>query len=209
MTTENLIEAILFVAGDGVDVNIMRDTLGVSEEEFNYAVENLKQKYSGDNGIHLIAYRTKLQLCSNPNYSEQVSAVLNPVKEKQLTKATLETLSIIAYKQPITKLEIEDIRGVSSDYAIDILEENNLIEVVGRKDSIGKPLLFGTTEEFLKRFELSDIADLPSYHEVLEKIKTIESPEQIRDELYNSFEIPEEEEVPEFLKDEENIENVQ
>lgn len=207
--TENLIEAILFVSGDGVDVNIMRDALGVSEEEFNYAVENLKQKYSGDNGIHLISYRTKLQLCSNPNYSEQVSAVLNPVKEKQLTKATLETLSIIAYKQPITKLEIEDIRGVSSDYAIDILEENNLIEVVGRKDSIGKPLLFGTTEEFLKRFELNDIADLPSYDEVLEKIKTIENPEQIRDELYNSFEIPEEEEIPEFLKDEENIENIQ
>lgn len=206
--TENLIEAILFVSGDGVDTNIMRDALGVTEEEFNYAVEKLKEKYSGDNGIHLISYRTKLQLCSNPNYSEQVSAVLNPVKEKQLTKATLETLSIIAYKQPITKLEIEDIRGVSSDYAIDILEENNLIEVVGRKDSIGKPLLFGTTEEFLKRFELSDITDLPSYDEVLDKIKTIESPEQIRDELYNSFEIPEEEEVPEFLQGEEGIENV-
>lgn len=206
--TENLIEAILFVSGDGVDTNIMRDALGVTEEEFNYAVEKLKEKYSGDNGIHLISYRTKLQLCSNPNYSEQVSAVLNPVKEKQLTKATLETLSIIAYKQPITKLEIEDIRGVSSDYAIDILEENNLIEIVGRKDSIGKPLLFGTTEEFLKRFELSDITDLPSYDEVLDKIKTIESPEQIRDELYNSFEIPEEEEVPDFLQGEEGIENI-
>lgn len=200
------IEAILFVSGGGVEKEILAQAFLVDVKEIDGIIEILKEKYSGKNGIHLICYKNKIQLCSNPEYAEKIAEVLNPIKEKALTKATLETLSIIAYKQPITRLEIEDIRGVGSDYAIDLLEQNELIEVVGRKDSIGKPLLYGTTEQFLKRFQIENLDGLPSYEEVLDKIKLIENPEEIRDTLYNEFEIPDEEPIPDFLENEEGVE---
>lgn len=132
------------------------------------------------------------------------------MREKSLTRAALETLAIIAYKQPITKLEIEDIRRVNSDYAVQILSEQNMIEVVGRKDAVGKPLLFGTTENFLKRFNLTDLADLPDYEQLLERIRVIneeEVKEAQSDSLYNEFELKTEE-LPDFLKDEDELNRV-
>ena len=94
-----------------------------------------------------------------------ISDVLSPIREKSLTRAALETLAIIAYKQPVTKLDIEDIRRVNSDYATQALLDQNMIEIVGRKDAVGRPLLFGTTEEFLKRFNIQSIEDLPDYND--------------------------------------------
>ena len=206
--TMSQIEAILFVAGGGVEGEALRESFGLSSEDFERIIGKLKEKYSGESGIHLISYKGKYQFSSNPEYAEKIAEILNPIKEKALTKATLETLSIIAYKQPITRLEIEDIRGVGCDYAIDLLEQNNLIEVVGRKDSIGKPLLYGTTDEFLKRFQIENIDGLPSYEQVLEKIKLIENPEEVRETLYNEFTIPDEEETPDFLEGEEGVEHI-
>ena len=130
-----------------------------------------------------------MQFASNPKNVESVSAVLNPIRQRNLSKATLETASIIAYKQPVTRLEIEEIRGVSSDYAINVLMDHNLIEIIGRKDTVGKPALFGTTDEFLKRFNISSIDELPDYNELLEKVKVIRSD----DRLYNHFEVKSEE----------------
>ena len=95
-------------------------------------------------------------------------------------------MAIIAYKQPITKLEIEQVRGVSSDYAIQLLLTHNLIEVVGRKDAVGKPLLFGTTDEFLKRFEIESLENLPKYEELLEQIAVIKDDSN---SLYREFEV--------------------
>jgi segregation and condensation protein B len=169
------IEAILFVAGEGLGVEFLAEKLGAKENEVLDAVEVLKQKYSGDSGVHLIKYRKNFQFATNPDYAGTVSAVLNHVREKNLSRAALETIAIIAYKQPITRLKIDEVRGVASDYAVHILLQNNLIEVVGRKDSLGKPLLYGTTDEFLKRFELDDINNLPSYEQLLEKIKVIQT----------------------------------
>jgi len=169
------IEAILFVSGEGMSVNFMAEKLGVTPTGVQAAIDTLISKYSGDSGVHLIKYRNNYQFSTNPAMAESVSAVLNPVREKNLTRAALEVMAIVAYKQPITRLEIDDIRGVQSDYAIQILTQNNLIEVVGRKDALGKPLLYGTTDEFLKRFELTDINNLPSYDQLLEKIKVIQT----------------------------------
>jgi hypothetical protein len=101
----------------------------------------------------------------------------------------METASIIAYKQPITRMEIEDIRGVGCDYAINILLEHGLIEIVGKKDTVGHPALFGTTDEFLKRFDISSIADLPDYNQMLENIKKINE-KAADDSLYNNFDVP-------------------
>lgn len=199
---KDIIEATLFVSGEGIDINAFAEKLEVTQNEVNKAVKELKKKLSGDSGIHLIEYKNKIQLSSNPNYADEIASVLNPIREKALTKACMETLSIIAYKQPITRLEIEEVRGVNCDYTVQVLLEHNLIEVVGRKDVIGKPLLFGTTEEFLKRFDLKDLTDLPNQEEILERIKLIRNPEENSDSLYYDYKLPDEE-VPDFLQGEE------
>jgi len=173
---------VLFVAGEGLSTAFLAEKLTVEEKHIVEAIEDLKQKYSGESGVHLIKYKNCYQFATNPAYADAVGAVLNPVRERNLTRAVMETLAIAAYKQPITKLEIDEIRGVQSDYAIQILTQNNLIEVVGRKDTVGKPLLYATTDEFLKRFELDDINNLPSYDQLLDKIKVI----QTNFDLYDS-----------------------
>ena len=208
---KDIVLSILFVAGEGIEKEFILQKLNITEKELDKAIEELKKEYSGDKGIHIIFYKNKYQLASNPLYADYISEVLNPIREKSLTRAALETLAIIAYKQPITKLEIEDIRRVNCDYAVQILVDQNMIEVVGRKDAVGKPLLFGTTENFLKRFNLTDLGMLPDYESLLERIKVIEAGEDEKpksDSLYNEFPLPVEEEVPEFLKGEEGVETI-
>lgn len=203
---DNILEALLFVSGEGLKIDDIMEHLELQRKEVNDAIKNLKKKYSEKSGIHIVTYNNKVQLCSNPDYTNEVAAVLNPVKEKELTNSTLETIAIIAYKQPVTRLEIENIRGVNSDYAVQMLLKHNLIEVVGRKDVIGKPLLFGTTDQFLKRFRIENLEQLPDYSTLIEQIRVIEGAQvQSSASLYNEFEIAdsESEEVPEFLHGEE------
>ena len=207
---KEIVLSILFVAGDGLDKDFILQKLEISPKELDEVIEELCKEYNDEKGIHVIKYKNKVQLASNPQYADYISEVLNPVREKSLTRAALETLAIIAYKQPITKLEIEDIRRVNCDYAVQILVDQNMIEVVGRKDAVGKPLLFGTTENFLKRFNLTDLADLPDYEQLLERIRVINE-EEIKnsesDSLYNEFEL-QTEELPDFLKDEDELNKV-
>ncbi|MFR6640537.1 MAG: SMC-Scp complex subunit ScpB [Christensenellales bacterium] len=207
---DEFLESILFVSGNGLKVDELASLLEIKKSDINAAVARLKEKYGGKSGIHLISYNGKIQFSSNPEYSDVVAAVLNPIRERDLSNAALETIAIIAYRQPVTRLDIEQIRGVSSEYCVQLLLKNNLIEVVGRKESPGKPLLFGTTDEFLKRFQLEDISQLPDYETLLESIRVLgsENDEEKRS-IYNEYEIPdeettdpdipEEEEVPDFL----------
>lgn len=184
----NIIESILFLAGNAVAIKDISEKLEVTDEEVKSAIEELKKSKSKESGIQVITFKDKAQLTTNAEYADDVAAVLNPIKEKALTRAALETVAIIAYKQPITRQEIEDIRGVTSDYAVQVLLTHNLIEVVGRKDAIGKPLMFGTTDEFLKRFELQSLEDLPNYDDLIEQVKQI-SGLTPRDTIYNEFEV--------------------
>lgn len=208
-TTYNLKDvlfSILFVAGDGIEKSFLAEKLEVSEKEVEKALAELEKDLSGSCGVHLIRFKNKVQLSSNPNYASYISDVLNPIREKSLTRAALETLAIIAYKQPITKLEVEDVRRVNSDYAVQILLDQDMIEVVGRKDAVGKPLLFGTTENFLKRFNITNLSDLPDYEELMERIKTLRSEEEAEksDTLFRDVQdIEFNEELPDFLKGEE------
>ncbi len=204
MNLKNVVLSVLFVSGDGIEKSFIAEKLGVSEKEIDKAIEQLKKEYSGENGIHVITYKNKVQLASNPNFAEYISEVLNPIREKSLTRAALETLAIVAYKQPITKLEIEDIRRVNADYAVQVLVDQDMIEVVGRKDAVGKPLMFGTTENFLKRFNLTNLADLPDYEELLQRITVIrEEEDKQEDTLFrNVDDIEFTEELPDFLKGE-------
>ena len=174
-TLADVIEAILFVSGNEVSVSEITEKLNVSDMEIYAALEILKNRFSRNNGINLLVFNDKLQFSSNPELVDYVSAVLNPIREKELTKAMLETLSIIAYKQPITKAEIEELRGVDSSYAISMLVKLDMIYVAGKKDAIGKPLLYKTTDEFLKRFSLTSLSELPDTEQLMERIKTLES----------------------------------
>lgn len=175
----NVIESILFVAGDSVTFFDIADKLQIEIEDVKNAIEQLKKdKEESGSGIQVLIFNEKAQLCSNPDYATQVSEVLNPIKEKALTKAVLEVAAIIAYKQPITRLEVENVRGVNSDYAINALIEGNLIEIVGRKDAVGKPLLFGTTDNFLKKFSLNSLEDLPDYEELVNRIAVLHNTDQ-------------------------------
>ena len=198
---ENILESILFVNGDAVNIVDITSKLDVDKSEIKTAVKKLKEKYNENSGIVLLEFNGKLQLASNSDYANEVSLVFNPIRQRNLSKATRETASIIAYKQPVTRLEIEEIRGVSSDYAINILMEHNLIEIVGRKDTVGKPALFGTTDEFLKRFNISSVDELPDYNELLEKVKVVRSNDN---RLYNHFEVKSEQD--EVKKEEKNKE---
>lgn len=196
-----IIEGVLFVSGDGVDRDVFKTAYDLSDKELNKCLDSLKEKYNEESGVNVIEYKNKIQLCSNPKIVENIAEILNPIREKSLTRSALETVAIIAYKQPITRAEIEDIRGVNCDYPVQLLQSNNLIEVVGRKDSVGKPLLYGTTDAFLKRFELSDIDSLPNYKELLDRIRVIHSD---GDSLYREFDIPEEEKPAEETNEKTN-----
>lgn len=184
---DKILESILFMAGEPVAMVDIVGKLDVTEKELKAAATTLKKRYCGESGIILNQFNNKLQLSTNSLYAEAVASVLNPIRERNLSKATLETAAIIAYKQPITRLEIEEIRGVGCDYAISILLEHNLIEVVGRKDAVGRPVLFGTTDEFLKRFNISSIGELPDYNALLEKVKIVRAS---TDSLYNEYDVP-------------------
>ncbi len=197
----NKLESILFVSGKEVEEAFIKEKLEVSDKEYEKAVAELKEKFSGESGINLMRFNKKLQFCSNPAYAKDVEAVLNPIKEKELTNAMLETLAIIAYKQPVTRLEIEEIRSVDCTYSVQNLMRLGVVQVVGRKETIGKPLLFGTTDDFLKRFSISDVTDLPDYETLLGKLQQIANSSTntttVEKPMFDKVE-----EVPDFLQGE-------
>lgn len=169
-TLVNIIESVVFVSGTAIAAQDIADKLEISERQVLDAAKKLQAKYNEKSGINLLIFNKKLQFASNPKYADDVASVLNPIREKALSKTLLESAAIIAYKQPVTRLDLEEIRGVDSEYAIQTLLKLGIIEVVGRKDAIGRPVLFGTTDEFLKRFQISSLADLPDYDSLLAAI---------------------------------------
>ncbi len=166
----NIIEAIVFASGEAVPVKFIVEKLGCSVKEVNKCVDELKEKYNEESGVQILVFNGKLQFASNPKYKQQISEVLIPIKEKEFTKTILECAALIAYKQPVTKPELEEIRQVSCDYAIHTLLELEMIVPCGRKDAVGKPIMYATTDNFLKRFKLNSIDELPDYDELMAQI---------------------------------------
>jgi segregation and condensation protein B len=166
----NIIEAILFASGDAVLVDLLREKLDITKREVDESIRQLEKKYNGSCGIRLLNFNHKLQLATNPDYKDVVSLVLMPIREKEFTRTILECAAIIAYKQPITRGELEGVRGINSDYAITTLLSLDMIMPCGRKDTPGRPVQYATTDNFLKRFKLKSLADLPDYEELMKKI---------------------------------------
>ncbi len=171
---EAVTEAVLFTMGRSVELRQLAAAIGQDKETARKAVERLKARYDKNKncGMQIIVLEASYQMCTKSKYYENLIRVAATPKKQVLTEVVLETLSIIAYKQPVTKLEIEKIRGVKSDHAVNRLVEYNLVYEVGRLDAPGRPALFATTEEFLRRFGVGSTDDLPSMNpEQAEEIK--------------------------------------
>lgn len=159
---QGAIEAILFTMGESVELNKIARAIEQDEETTLELIHKLMKRYEAkDRGIRIIELDHAFQMCTKKEAYEYLIRVARQPKKHVLTDVLLETMSIIAYKQPVTKIEIEKIRGVKSDHAVNKLVEYGLAEEVGRLDAPGRPILFGTTEEFLRRFCVQSLDELP------------------------------------------------
>ncbi len=160
---EAVIEAVLFTMGDSVETSKLALAIEQDADTTRKLIHNMMDRYDAeDRGIRIIELEDSFQLCTKAEFYENLVKVAAEPKRYVLSDSALETLSIIAYKQPVTKLEIEQIRGVKSDYAVNKLIEYNLITELGRLDAPGRPILFGTTEDFLRSFGLASVEELPA-----------------------------------------------
>ncbi|MGN0152257.1 MAG: SMC-Scp complex subunit ScpB [Wujia sp.] len=160
--TEAAIEAVLFSVGEAVECKELAKALEIDENTVQKIIEEMIDKYEAeDRGIRLVKLENSYQLCTKNEYYDVLTRVVNMPKKHTLTDSLMETLSIVAYKQPVTRQEIEAIRGVSCVHAINKLVEYNLITEVGRLDAVGRPILFGTTEDFLRSFGVTSMDELP------------------------------------------------
>lgn len=171
---EGIIEAILFTMGESVEVSKIAKVIEQDVNTTRKIIHNMMDRYlEEDRGICIIELEDSFQMCTKKEMYEYLIRIAKQPKKYVLTDVVLETLSIIAYKQPITKIEIERIRGVKSDHAVNKLIEYNLVGEVGRLDTPGRPILFGTTEEFLRRFSVQSVEELPGIEP--EKIEDFKS----------------------------------
>ena len=178
---EAVVEAVLFTMGISVELRQLAIATGQSEEETRQAVERLKARYDKEErGMEIIELEDSYQMCTRTGFYENLIRVAASPKKQVLSEVVLETLSIIAYKQPVTKMEIEKIRGVKSDHAVNRLVEYNLVQEVGRLDAPGHPALFATTEEFLRRFGIGSTENLPDMDPVREEEIRVEVEEEMK-----------------------------
>ena len=178
---EAVVEAVLFTMGKSVELRQLAIATGQSEEETRQAVERLKVRYDKEErGLEIIELEDSYQMCTRTGFYENLIRVAASPKKQVLSEVVLETLSIIAYKQPVTKMEIEKIRGVKSDHAVNRLVEYNLVQEVGRLDAPGHPALFATTEEFLRRFGIGSTENLPDMDPVREEEIRVEVEEEMK-----------------------------
>lgn len=159
---EAVIEAILFTMGDTVEIGKLAEVTGMDVRAAKKVLKKMEQRYQAeDRGIMLTQFDNAVQLCTKPETYEYLIKIAKNPKKIVLTDTVIETLSIIAYKQPVTRLDVENIRGVNCDHAINKLLEYDLITELGRLDAPGRPILFGTTEQFLRTFGVKTLEELP------------------------------------------------
>ena len=184
---ESAIEAILFTMGESVELGRIADAIQLNEKETKKLLDELIKEYrsSSNIGMNIIELDGAYQMCTKPQMYEYLIRIAKQPKKRVLTDVLLETLSIIAYKQPVTKAEIEKIRGVSSEHAVSKLVEYNLVQELGRLDAPGRPLLFGTTEEFLRSFGVSSIDELP----VLSPVQVEEFKQEAEEEMHVKLDV--------------------
>jgi segregation and condensation protein B len=161
------IEAILFVSGDAVEIRDIAQALEITEMEALSAADALQKEYdSVPRGIRVSRYGEHLKLETRAEYAPYVERLLQPIQRQSLSQAAMETLAVIAYRQPVTRMDIEEVRGVKCDYSIQSLLQKGLVKNVGRKETLGRPYLYATTDFFLEHFGIADIRELPPLPEI-------------------------------------------
>ncbi len=172
-TLSGRIEAILFVAGEPVRIEELAKALDVTVRQVEDEITKLRDEYDfHQRGFTLKRFGHQVQLATRALYATDVVHLLQPVQKQSLSQAAMETLAVIAYKQPVTRAEIEQVRGVKCDYSVQSLMKKELIMEVGRKEALGRPILYGTTENFLSHFGLTALEDLPPMPEAPSEEKT-------------------------------------
>ncbi len=183
---EAIIEAILFTMGKSVELEKIADAIELDKQETKAIIKRMMEHYEDDTiGLKIIELNGAYQMCTKSEMYEYLIRIAKQPKRHVLTEVLLETLSIIAYKQPITRVEIEKIRGVSCEHAISKLVEYNLVCELGRLDAPGKPILFGTTEEFLRSFGVQSVEELPAINPVQVAEFKEEAEEEIKAAIQN------------------------
>jgi|SRR5690606_2452439 len=174
------IEAIIFAAEEGISARDLKQVLkdafaiDINTQEVVDLLKKIQEKYEDEDQVFsLKVFGKQYQFLTKEKYHEAVNQLQAHKDKKKLSQAALETLSIIAYRQPITKLEVEQIRGVNCDYSIQRLLEKNLIEIVGKADSIGKPLLYATSGQFMQHFGIKSVKDLPQLKDIIAEENSI------------------------------------
>ena len=161
-TLQGMIESILFIAGEAVETKDLAKALQIGTETLEKELNRISDEYDyHQRGFMIKRFGSKVQLGTRPIYADAVVRLLQPIQKQSLSQAAMETLAVVAYKQPVTRAEVEQVRGVKCDYSLQSLMFKGLIREVGRKDTIGRPILFGTTDEFLSHFGLRSLDDLP------------------------------------------------
>lgn len=163
-----IIEALLFVSGEPLRILDIAEALGAEKKDVSAAVDRLAAEYDRQKrGLCVVRFADKVQLGTRSDYAPYIDRFFAPATRQSLSQSAIETLSIIAYRQPITRAQVEQIRGVKCDYAISSLQSKGLIQEVGRKESLGRPILYGTTEMFLRHFSIENIEELPNREELV------------------------------------------
>lgn len=158
------VECMLFVAGDPVPVAELARVLELSVQQMQELLLDMEREYrAGERGVLPLVTEETAQLISNPAYVDDLEELLQPERTKSVSQSMLETLAIVAYRQPVTRADIEAVRGVRCEYAVSQLQKIGLIVPVGRKEAVGKPVLFGTTDKFLRQFGLHSLEELPEF----------------------------------------------
>lgn len=171
---KSVIESLLFVAGDAISLKELSHVLSIDEGTVRRIINQMMDLYNEENrGIQIIEVNNSYQFCTRPDHYEYIERLVKPQTRQGLSQAALETLSIVAYKQPITKAQIDSIRGVKSESSITRLQEKELIFEAGRLDSPGRPMIYCTTDNFLKLFGLKNLQELPPLQET-----TLEEPQE-------------------------------
>ena len=170
MTKENIksaLESLLFVWGDPLEAKTAGELFNLPPQDMVKIFRELAAEYEErGSGLRIKEADKSFQLCTNPENDDYIRRLCNPVKEKRLSQAALEVLAVIAYKQPVTKTQIDGVRGIKSDRVLETLMKKGLIEEKGRSSAIGRPILYGTTREFLSLFGFESLADLPELEDV-------------------------------------------
>lgn len=174
------IEALIFASEDGVSANEIKQILQeglmitINKEEVMSFLDKIKEKYESDDYVFALKiFNNKYQFLTKESYHDVMNQLQAHRDRKKLSQAGLETLAIIAYRQPITKLEVEQIRGVNCDYSIQRLLEKDLIKIIGKADSIGKPLLYATSDSFMNHFGINSVRDLPQLKDIINEENSI------------------------------------